>query len=428
MLHWLMWMAGLALWGLFQGKGAGGAAPPPAAELVNTAKAVEQRVSKLRGLAVKKDIRWEVATKDTVHAYLLKSLEQQYPPGELEKEGDALKALGLIPAQLNYRSFLIKLYEEQVGGFYDPKKEVLYLAGWIPTGLQSVIIAHELTHALQDQHFNIDQFAERLQGNSDAMYARLALLEGDATWIMLLDSMGQTEAEIDLSNMNLDSALGRMMMALSTNQMPTFDEAPRAVRELLMFPYMRGFQFVGHGRKLGGWKRIDAAYADLPVSSEQILHPEKYFEQRDTPETVFFTPPEELRARKWERIYEDVLGEFMLLQLLEPIFNEEERRKAADGWAGDKVLVFKRGKELSFVLSTIWDSDQDAVEFAGAYAKTIKKRGPGPVLQPLNGQPQMVWKTPENRLIWVEKRGSRVLVIESLEKELAESVRQAAFR
>ena len=425
MLHWMMWMAGLTLWSLFQVKGA--SPTTPGTELVNTAKAVEQRVSKLRGLAVKKEIRWEVATKDTVHAYLLKALEQQYPPGELEKEGDALKALGLIPGQLNYRSFIIKLYEEQVGGFYDPKKELFYLAGWIPAGIQSVIIAHELTHALQDQHFNIDQFAERQQGNSDALYARLALLEGDATWVMLLDSMGSTGIDLDLSAIDLDSALGRMMMSLSTTQMPTFDQAPRAVRELLMFPYMRGFQFVGYGRKLGGWKRIDAVYADLPTSTEQILHPQRYFEQRDAPEVVFFTPPEELRARKWEWIYEDVLGEFMLLQLLEPIFNEEERRKAADGWDGDKVIVWRRGKELAWVLSTVWDSDQDAVEFAGAYAKMVGKRGAGFSLQPLNGQPQMAWKNAENRVIWVEKRGSRVLVTENLEKDLAESVRQAAF-
>lgn len=395
--------------------------------LIELGKRVEQRVIKLRGLEVKKPIRWEVTSKDKVRAYLLKTLDEQYGPGEMEKEGDALKALGLIPRDMQFKEFIVALYEEQVGGYYDPKKETFYLADWIAPAMQETIIAHELTHALQDQHFDIDEFIDRIKGNSDAMYARAALAEGEATLVMMADAMANMGVEMDLSMLDLDGVFGQMMIKMSAAQFPKFADAPRALQETLMFPYLKGLSFVNYGRRQGGWKRIDQIYKDIPLSTEQVMHPHKYFDQRDPPTEVTLDFLTQLVPEAWENIYEDVLGEFMTLQLLGAVDDRDEEKKAAAGWDGDKVRVFKKGQDLAWVQLSVWDSEKDAVEYAGAFAKTVTSRVKGFTRQPLTKEPRIIWKSKSNRVVCVERRAARVLIVENLEADLAEKIRKAAF-
>ena len=395
--------------------------------LIELGKRVEQRVVKLRGLEVKKPIRWEGTSKDKVRADLLKTLNEQYAPGEMEKEGDALKALGLIPRDMQYKEFIVALYEEQVGGYYDPKKETFYLADWIAPAMQETIIAHELTHALQDQHFDIDEFIDRIRGNSDAMYARAALVEGEATLVMLADAMNNMGVEMDLSMLDLDGVFGQMMIKMSSAQFPKFAEAPRALQEALMFPYIKGLGFVNFGRRQGGWKRIDQIYKDIPMSTEQVMHPQKYFDRRDPPTEITLDFLGKLVPEDWENIYEDVLGEFMTLQLLDPVDDLDEEKRAAAGWDGDKVRVFRKEKELAWVQLSVWDTEKDAVEFAGAFAKTVSSRLQGFTRQPLTKEPRIVWKSKNNRVVCVERHAARVLIVENLEADLAEKIRKAAF-
>ena len=395
--------------------------------LIELGKRVEKRVVKLRGLEVKKPIRWEVTTKDKVRAYLLKTLDEQYAPGEMEKEGQAMQALGLIPRSMKFKEFIIALYEEQVGGYYDPVKETFYLADWIAPAMQETIIAHELTHALQDQHFDIDKFIDRIKGNSDAMYARAALAEGEATLVMMADAMNNMGMEMDLSMLDMDGVFGQLMIQMSAAQFPKFAEAPRALREALMFPYIKGLGFVNYGRRQGGWKRIDKIYADIPMSTEQIMHPAKYFDHRDPPTEVSLDFMAKLVPEKWEKIYEDVLGEFMTLLLLDPVDDQDEEKKAAAGWDGDKLWVFKQGPDLAWVQLSVWDTEKDAVEFAGAFAKTVSSRVKGFTRQPLTKEPRITWKNQQRRVVFVERRKSRVLIVENLESDTAEKIRKAAF-
>jgi hypothetical protein len=410
---------------LFAGRSAWAGAG--AESLIELGKRVEQRVVKLRGLEVKKPIRWEVTTKDKVRAYLQKTLDEQYAPGEMEKEGQAMQALGFISRNMNFKEFIIALYEEQVGGYYDPVKETFYLADWIAPGMQETIIAHELTHALQDQHFDIDKFIDRIKGNSDAMYARAALVEGEATLVMLADSMDNLGVEMDLSMLDMDGVFGQLMIQMSAAQFPKFAEAPKALRETLMFPYIKGLGFVNYGRRQGGWKRIDKIYADIPESTEQIMHPARYFDQRDPPTEVSLDFIAKLVPEKWEKIYTDVLGEFMTLQLLDPVDDQDEEKKAAAGWDGDKVWVFKQGQDLAWVQLSVWDTEKDAVEFAGAFAKTVSSRVKGFTRKPLTKEPKITWENKQNRVVYVERRKSRVLVVENLESDTAEKIRKAAF-
>ena len=226
---------------------------------------------------------------------------------------------------------------------------------------------------------------------------------------------------------DLDGTLGSLMMSLSTAQFPSFSEAPRALKETLMFPYLKGLNFVIYGKKQGAWARIDQVYADLPVSTEQILHPEKYFLKRDQPTTVSLATIEKIVGQGWKKIYVDVLGEFMTRHLLAGLDDRDEENKAAAGWDGDKFWVFKREGELVWVQISVWDSEKDAIEFAGAFAKTVAQRRAGFVQQPTTAQPMMTWKNKKDQVVLVERRANKILIVDNLEQNMIESLRQAAF-
>jgi hypothetical protein len=397
-------------------------------DLISLARSAQERVAKLRELSFRQKIRFEMTSKDKVRSYLLKSIEEQYKPGELEQEGLAWKALGLIPAELDYRGFMVALYEEQVGGYYDPKKKTFYLADWIADTLQEPIITHELAHALDDQHFDLSKFNDRIRGNSDTMYARSALAEGVATLIMMMDALQQAGGgNVDFSLLDMDGVLGSAMMSLQAQQFPQFAAAPEVLRQALMFPYIKGLSFVSFGKKRAGWKAIDRAYADLPRSTEQIIHPEKYFVERDVPIEVSLGFLDRAALPGWKTIFEDVLGEFMSQQLLSGLPDDEAKRAAA-GWDGDRVRVYQKGDELAFVQRSEWDSEDDAVEWAGAFAKTIPQRGAGFEHQPpVRGETRMLFTDAARRAIIIERRERSVLIIHRLPADLAEEIRRAAW-
>jgi hypothetical protein len=407
---------------LFLGAGFSAGGGLRSADLIDLGKRVEKRVTALRGLPAKRPVRWEVTSKPAVRAYVKKAMSEQYGPGELRKEGLAMQALGLLPETMDYPEFIIGLLEEQVGGYYDPKKEVFFLADWIAPAMQEGIIAHELCHALQDQHFDLDKFVERQPGDADGMLARAALVEGEATLVMMIDSLRKTGVELDPAMLDMDGPMGTLMMGLTAAQFPEFAKAPRALREGLMFPYLKGLGFIAHGRKLGGWKRIDRVYADLPRSSEQVLHPEKYFDQRDEPQLVSLDFLEGIVPEAFEILYEDVLGEFMTLHLLDAIGDRDEERQAAAGWDGDRVRVLRHEGRLAWVGWSVWDEAKDAVEFAGAFAKTVMARRPGFARQPVGAEPVLRFVHPDRRQVLVARLDRWVLVVDCLPVELSEKI------
>jgi len=391
------------------------AAQAPGRELVELARATQARVEALRGLRSKRAIRFELADVARVRAYVHAAMEAQYAPGELAREGLAMQALGFLPPGVDYGALILELLQEQVGGYYDPKTEVFYLAAWMPVATQEPVIAHELTHALQDQHFDLDAFQERLRGRSDAMLARAAVAEGDATLVMLLDSSRALGLELDPAALGLDGPLAELMMQASAAQHPALARAPRALREALMFPYLRGLTFVSAVRARGGFRAVDALFKRLPESSEQILHPEKYLDRPDPPTAVTLRALEGLAPEGWEAIFEDELGEAMTIQLLLGWgVDGDAARAAAAGWDGDRFVAYRQGGALGWVGLWVWDEERDAVEFAAALAGALPARWPGAALAPLDGSTRMEWRLADGRASAVVRQASRVLVLDGL--------------
>src|SRR5215203_6206860 len=198
------------------------------AAIVSTTAAVLKETSELRELSILKAVKSGAQSRAEIERMIVKNLDSDTTPEEMHASEALLKAFGLAPPEFAYRSFLVKLLSEQVAGYYDPKAQQFYLADWIELDGQKPVMAHELTHALQDQHFNLKRFENWPKGDSDAELAAHALIEGDATLAMTL-----------YMAKNPMVALGflRSSQAIESEQ---FKLAPRALRESLMFPYTEG--------------------------------------------------------------------------------------------------------------------------------------------------------------------------------------------
>src|SRR5688572_24802995 len=154
------------------------------AAIVHTAKAVLKETSEIRELSILRGVKSGAQSRSEIERMIINNLDSVTTPAEMRAAEVVLKTFGLAPADFAYRSFLIKLLTEQVAGYYDPKAQQFYLADWIEIDGQKPVMAHELTHALQDQHFNLKRFEKWPKGDSDAELAAHALIEGDATLAM----------------------------------------------------------------------------------------------------------------------------------------------------------------------------------------------------------------------------------------------------
>ena len=156
------------------------------AAMVSTADAVLKETSELRELSILRGVKSGAQSRSEIERMIIKNLDSDTTPAEMRATETLLKAFGLAPPEFAYRAFIIKLLTEQVAGYYDPKAQQFYLADWIEIDGQKPVMAHELTHALQDQHFNLKRFEKWAKGDSDAELAAHALIEGDATLAMTL--------------------------------------------------------------------------------------------------------------------------------------------------------------------------------------------------------------------------------------------------
>jgi hypothetical protein len=365
--------------------------------LLETADAIAEQVANIRGLPLTQPIKKGIKRREELRAVLVTKLAEEVSDDQIEAEGKVYKRLGLIPPDMNYKKVLLDVLTEQIAGFYDQKTKELYVMQGIPMSFQKPAMAHELFHAIQDQHFDILSLQEPFNSseNGDFALARAALLEGDATIVMLDYSLyeggslpqGEATSVVDipiiagtLRNISFDdlSALEQMM---GTSGAPkdmqagaaALSEAPAVFRELLMFPYFAGMRFVVASRIGRSWKDVDAVYANPPVSTEQILHPEKYY-SGDQPQFLSYETGTELDG--YERIYDTVLGEFQVRLWLKLTLEEDGFDAAAAGWDGDRLAAYEKDGHVIVTTVLAWDDENEAKEFYQTLLKATRKRYP----------------------------------------------------
>jgi hypothetical protein len=311
------------------------------------------------------------------------------------------------------------------------------------------VISHELTHALQDQHFNLRRFEKWPRGDSDAELAAHALIEGDATLAMNLYLVKNPMVALAFSK--------SLITGVATAQ---YDQAPRAMRESLIFPYLQGSVWATQLYKKGGWPMVSEAYTRLPLSTEQILHPEKYFKyerplklvlpdltslletKQETGESAVGRAKPRLATRQptsaWRRVESNVNGEWGYYLILDQFLNAlPESKRAAAGWAGDRYAVYEGPNGQVFLAQiTAWDTDDEAREFFDAYVKRTELRYPGAKhletsdskLESPNSELSKLWETTEGRVL-MQMRGSRVVILEGIPNGVdSTALRRAMWR
>jgi hypothetical protein len=379
------------------------------AAIVSTTDAVLKETSELRELSIMRPVKSGAQSRAEIERMIVRNLNEETTPAEMHATEALLRVFGLAPNNFEYRPFLIKLLTEQVAGYYAPKAQQFYLADWIELEGQKPVMAHELTHALQDQHFNLKRFDKWPKGDSDAELAAHALIEGDATLAMTLYM-----AKHPLVALAFIKSLGSQ--ETSTEQ---FKAAPRALRESLLFPYEAGSNWATAVYRKGGWDLVSKAFTKLPQSTEQIMHPDKYFAY-EAPLKLTLPELKLQLGPTWKRIDSDVNGEWGCYLLLDEYLNDAaESKKAAAGWGGDEFALYEGANpaEIFVAQLTAWDTPVDAREFFDAYLKRTWNRYPDAratdVTSATERGERHEWKTAASHGV-VELRGSRVLILEGI--------------
>jgi hypothetical protein len=410
------------------------------AALVEATQEVLKETSAVRQLAVLRAVQSSTQSRADIERAIMKNMEDGTSAADIHASEVIMKKLAMAPPDFQYRSLIVRVLTEQVAGYYEPKTQQFHLADWIDVDGQKPIMAHELTHALQDQHFNLGRFEHWPKGDSDAELAAHALIEGDATLAMV-----QYVANNPLRALAFLKSMGAS--GIATDEL---DRAPRALRETLLFPYQEGLNWTRNVYRQGGWNSVSQAFKTLPQSTEQILHPGKYF-VHEAPVKV--TLPDlvsllnsrtqkkaEVRSQKsvngsvlassvlssstqppasWKRIASDVNGEWGLYLILDELIRTpQESRKAAAGWAGDHYDVYEGPQgEVLYVSVSAWDTQMDAREFFDAYLKRLQLRYPNTASEAkvtghLTSSAQM-FNTVEGRVA-IQLQGSRVILCEGI--------------
>ena len=376
--------------------------PKTAAVRAATAEVLKE-TSEIRQLPVLRPVRSGAQSREEIEQMLVRNLNENTTPEELRASERTLKKLGLVPPDFQLRPFMLRLLVEQVAGYYDPRTKEFYLADWIDLDGQRPVMAHELTHALQDQHFNLRRFEKWPEHDSDAELAAHALIEGDAMVLMTQYVVKSPARQLAMIRSFLTGESG------STEQ---FDKAPRVLRESLLFPYTQGGAWAGQVYKRGGWEAVSRAYTELPASTEQILHPEKYF-AREAPSKIAFKDVSAVLGRGWQVADHDVNGEWGYFLVLDEFLKAREASQtAAAGWQGDRLALYlgPAGGDVLLTHQTAWDTEQDAAEFFDAYAKRTSARYK---VQPFGdtAPARRLWQTDEGSVL-MELSGKSVVIVE----------------
>lgn len=341
---------------------------------------IEQQVIHIRGLQPSSPLHRELLTTAQLRQKVIDEFLKDYTPQEVIKDVTTLSLFGLLPRNYDLYTLLRDLYTEQIAGFYDDETKTMYIIqDEAFLGPQRSTYAHEYTHALQDQTFDfrgrLGIKDETCELQSEYCAAVQALIEGDASLteqFWLLNAASPEDRQ-------------QIQEFYQSYQSPIFDSAPEFLQQDFLFPYRQGLDFVLNLYQKGRWASINAAFERPPLSTEQILHPEKY--PSDAPLEVNL--PELSAALPAYMLFDEgEVGEWYIYLILAYAdlrtarLPDEVASKAATGWGGDTYQVWRnaRSGDLFLLLTIRWDTEKDAVEFYNAFQQYGEKRWGTPVL------------------------------------------------
>jgi hypothetical protein len=340
------------------------------AEFAAAADEVLRQMSEITGLKLLTPLKKSLRSREQIRAYVINEMKEDKDEAERYAGQRSAEAFGLLPKGFDLDNFMIDLLTEQIAGLYDPKSHEFYVADWIPAADQKMVMAHELTHALQDQHFKIDNWVKAARPNDDAELARESVLEGSAMAAMvdyLLQGTGRSLQ--DLPDIDPSMLVGDM------DSTPMLKKAPPFLRDALIFPYLDGLNFSAAIVRPKGWDALSGVFAKPPVSTQQIMHPETYFSFRVPPKADLPSLDKDLGA-DWVRLEDNLMGEFGWKEVLKQFLNEERAIPLAAAWSSDRYILFEQKKTKKLVLIARVDlaDDRATARFFSAYSEVLAKK------------------------------------------------------
>ena len=343
--------------------------------LLSIADSVLEEVSRITGWPIRSQLKKQVVSRAEVQKYLTENIREEYTPKELHVQEATLKAFGLVGADFDLGKFLITFYTEQAAGYYDPHRKTMCLADWVSADMQEMVLAHELTHALQDQNFDLDKFVNADRGNDDATNARQALVEGYATAVMMQHMVG----DVDLAAIPILAPLLEGVIHQQMGEFPAFSSAPYFFRFQALFPYTEGMGFMQEGLKHGGWKALKQVFVNPPTTTKEIFEPQVYFEHRSLPAMALPAPEALSSVPHLEKLDENTMGQMGYYSLLGQFLSEDETKSVSRGWLADRYILYEdAGSHLyALVGRTRWSSPETAAAFCTDYHTILFRKYPG---------------------------------------------------
>jgi hypothetical protein len=343
------------------------------------AASVEASVARIRELDYTRQVPVVLKSPDQARQTIIAQIARDHSDEDLKIGGESGVMTGLFPLGIDLKRQTLELLSNEVIGFYNPDTKQMVIIQRSDThesldvkgpgsGMGAMVLAHELTHALQDQHFDIEKMLHRVKDNDDQTLALKCVAEGDAT----ITGFGYLAGHLDSANVEF---VVNQMNKLSASSAVQRHQIPLAITVPMLFQYSGGSRFVAEAWRRGGWPAVDQLYRNPPLSSQQIMQPELYFDHPTLPVNIDLRGYEDL-LRGWKKVDDDTYGELLLKLILQrnlppqaPAFGTLPR------WAGDRIITLEQGNELTLLWLIAFHDPPAARQFAEAYSRILDHLG-----------------------------------------------------
>ncbi len=372
-----------------------------AQDILAQADQIFQQMSQITGLPIKSPVKKQIVSRKEIEKYLAAKIHEEVKPEELHAQQALLRVLGVVPGDFDLEKFLINFYTEQAAGFYDPKQKTMFIADWSPADTQALILSHELTHALQDQSWDLQGYLEGARADDDATAARQAVVEGEATVAMFQRMVGGLTVDQMPSLSDLMDAVVHQQF----DEYPTYSNAPFFFRMQATFPYVQGAGFIQAGLKGGGWKNLDQFFQHPPESTQEIFDPKRYFDRQPLPGIALPQPPAFEGIPGMRLLHENQMGELGFYSLVGQLISEDEAKSLSPAWAADRYLLYERsgGKDYALVARVQWSDPKAAQQFFQDYSAILSHRYSELAKDKRSSAEAFIASTPEGAVILLLK-------------------------
>jgi hypothetical protein len=361
----------LALLGLASGsQAAQPTAPDPAASRLPSAAEINsilQELSDITGFHIRKQLPFALITRDQVNQYLKEQIRHSVKPDEIRAEEATLKKFGFAPPDFDLKKTTIDLLTEQAAAFYDFRRKKLFISDWATANMRDVALVHELAHALADQNFPIEKFTNKGPDNSESSLAREAVVEGQASWLML--EVGARRVGRTLADPQTARELLEPDSSTQNNDYPVFNNAPLYLRRTLMFPYDDGEKFQQAVFLRDGKPAFAEVFRNPPVSTAQVIHPPRYFEH-----SPLANPDLPKPMRNSKPFVGGAMGELETRILLEQYVDSVTAETLGPKLKGSDYRLdrVKDANRTTLVYLSEWTDEDSASRYFEAYQKVLR--------------------------------------------------------